>query len=328
MSAARIAVAVLAAAALIAALTLAPRPAQACACGIALDASVTQESGLVIEEPGRERIVLSLDLTSDGTERAAVVLPVPSSPTVEAVRGGDPLAYLDKATAPAVVGSAAGDDGAAAGAAPPVDVIGRENVGGYDVARLGAADGAALDRWLTDNGYTLPEGAQPILEDYVDEGWRFVAIRLARKADGPTKPLEVAFTADEYVYPMRLEQLATAPFDLTLYTLADGPRTANGLDTVWEGPTTELSPPPPASLDSIFGAGGYVTRLEAATADPSTFTSDLAVVPAVATPPTDATASATEPTDTGGISTVAVIAIICAGLAFAAGLVLLTRPRA
>lgn len=328
MSAARTVAGALVALALVAALTLTARPAQACACGIALEASVSEETGLVIEEPGSERIVLSLDLTSDGPERAAVVLPVPAVPTVKAVRGGDPLAYLDEATAPPVVDSAGGGDGATAGAAPPVNVIGRENVGGYDVARLGAADGAALDRWLNDNGYTLPEGAEPILEDYVDEGWRFVAIRLAPKADGELKPLEVSFAADEYVYPMRLEQLATGPFDLTLYTLADGPRTVNGLDTVWEGSTTELTPPPPASLDSIFGAGGYVTRLEATGADPSTFTSDLAVLPAVAPDAAEDAAAPTAPADTGGISTVALIAIICAGLAFAAGLVLLTRPRA
>jgi len=308
-------------------LTLVTRPASACACGIAIDASVSEESGLVIEEPGQERIVLSLDLTSDGPERAAVVLPVPATPTVEAVRGGDPLAYLERATAAPVVGSA-GDGATAAGAGGGVEVIGRENVGGYDVARLGAADGAALDRWLDQNGYTLPDGAQPILDDYVDEGWRFVAIRLAPKADGPLRPLEVGFPAQDYVYPMRLEQLATGPFDLTLYTLADGPRTVNGLDIAWSGDTSELSPPPPARLSSIFGDGGYVTRLEANGADPSTFTTDLAVAPAVATVSTDdQTTPSAEPEDSGGISTVALIAIILAGLAFAAGLVLLTRPR-
>ena len=63
----------------------------------------------MIEEPGRERIVLSLDLTSDGTGRAAVVLPVPARPTVEAVRARRPAGIPRPApTAPPVVGSAAG----------------------------------------------------------------------------------------------------------------------------------------------------------------------------------------------------------------------------
>lgn len=328
MSRLRPAVAALAGCTLVVALTLAPRPAQACGCGIAIDATVSQERGLVIEAPGRERIVLSLDLTSDGTERAAVVLPVPARPTVEAVRGGDPLAYLDRATAPPVVGSAGGS-GDAAAAAPPVEVIGRENVGGYDVARLGAGDGAALQEWLDRNGYPLPEGAEPILSDYANEGWRFVAIRLAPKADGPTRPLEVSFAAEDYVYPMRLEQLAAEPLDLTLYTLADGPRAVNGLETVWEGGVDGLRPPPPAGLGRVFGEGGYVTRLEATAADPSRFTSDLQIDPAVASEDAATVAPVADeaaPEDDSGISTAALIAIIAAGFAFAAGLVLLTRP--
>ena len=68
-----------------AALWLAAPPAGACACGIAIEASVIEESALVIEGPGSERIILSLDLTSDGGRRAAVVLPVPGVPAVEAV---------------------------------------------------------------------------------------------------------------------------------------------------------------------------------------------------------------------------------------------------
>src|SRR5688500_6713746 len=88
------------AAALLAALTFGGSPAGACACGIAIEATVNDESGLVVEGQDKETIVLSLDLTSDGTERAAVILPVPDEPAVEAIRGGDPLEYLSVATAP------------------------------------------------------------------------------------------------------------------------------------------------------------------------------------------------------------------------------------
>ncbi len=95
---------------------LAAAPAGACACGIAIDASVSEETALVIEGPGEEEIVMSLDLASDGPERAAVVVPVPGIPEVKAVTGPDPLAYLEEATAPEVeVGATAGSgDGAAA----------------------------------------------------------------------------------------------------------------------------------------------------------------------------------------------------------------------
>ena len=161
-------------------------PAQACGCGIALESSVSDERALVVDNPGHERIVLSLDLAGDPGGRPAVVLPVPGVPEVEAIEHGDPLAYLDTATTevePGAVGGGAPDESAAS----PVDVIGRETVGGYDVARLASGEAGALDAWLRRNGYALPDGAEPILADYVDRGWRFVAIRLAAGRGGPAE---------------------------------------------------------------------------------------------------------------------------------------------
>jgi hypothetical protein len=306
------------------------QPAGACGCGVAIEATVSEEQALVVEQGGLESIVLSLDLTSEGTERAAVVLPVPGKPRVHAIQGEDPIAYLDEVTQPlSGLGSSAGGGDETAGA-PRVDVIGRETVGGYDVARLGAGDAAALDRWLRDNGYTLPAGAEPILADYVDEGWRFVAIRLAPESDGSLKPLAVGFETDEYVYPMKLEQLATEPVNLTLFTYADGERQVDGLETVWAGRVDELRPQPPGALDKVFRPGGYVTRLEATGADPAQFTEDLLIDPVEEElePGTTSAPAATVETDaSGGVSTGGVIALICAGLAFAIGIALIMRPR-
>ena len=279
----------------------------------------------MIERPGGEQLILSLDLASDGSTRPAVVLPVPGVPEVAAIERGDPLAYLDQATAPEPTTGAAPGGGEDTAGAPPVDVIGREEVGGYDVARLASGDAAALDRWLDQNGYLLPTGADEILAEYVDEGWRFVAIRLAREAEGRLKPLVVSFDTDELVYPMRLAQLGDAPVNLTLYTLADGPRQVASLAPVWEGEVAELSPPPPAELAEIFGEGGYLTRLEGNGLDPAAFTADLVAEPAALSGlEAGQTAVPTDDGD-GGVPTGGVIAIIAAGLAFALGLSLLTR---
>lgn len=268
-----LAAAVLAAAALVAA--TAPHPAGACACGIALDATVSTERALVIETPVREQIILSLDLETEGPQRAAVVLPVPNDPRVDAVAGGaDPLAHLDAATAPEPEAAATGgsDD---ASAAPGVDVLGRETLGGYDVSRLAAGDPLALGRWLDRNGYALPPGSEPVLADYVDAGWRFVAIRLAPGSEGRLKPLKVAFATDEVVYPMRLAELATEPFALRLYSLAEGPRQVEGLEIAWAGQVGELDPPPPAELARLFAAGSHVTRMEGEFPTPTGSTGDL-----------------------------------------------------
>jgi hypothetical protein len=251
--------------------------AGACACGIALDATVERERALVIERPGREEIVASFDLSSDGGGRAAVVLPVPGDPVIGAIERGDPLAYLDAATTIARAPAGGGD----VGAAPPtgaVDVIGRETVGGYDVARLRADDPRALDEWLGENGYSLPEGAERILSGYVEEGWRYVAIRLAPGSDGRLKPLRISFPAEQIVYPMRLTQLGSDPVNLTLYVLADGRRSVERLHVRYDGPVSELDPPVPAELRGLLAAAPYLTRLEATAVEPGMFTEDLEIL--------------------------------------------------
>jgi hypothetical protein len=266
-----------------AALAAGQSPAGACACGVAIEASVSKETALVIEHGRSESIVLSLDLASDDpSARPAVVVPVPGAPTVSAVDEGDPLAYLEQATAPprATQGSD-GDEGVGAGGG--VDVIGRERIGGYDVARLGTADGAALERWLDDNGYVLPAGAEPILSEYADEDWRFVAIKLAKGSDGVLKPLKISFETEETIYPMRLTQLAEQPLAMTLFVLARAERRIKGLERTFSAPVDELEPPPPADLQKLIPDDRHVTRIEAEI-DPEHSKRDL-VVQAIPGPP-------------------------------------------
>jgi hypothetical protein len=193
---------------------------------------------------------------------------------VRAQAHGDPLAYLDRATArPATAG--AGDDLDTARAQPGVDVIGREEVGGYDVSRLRAGDPRELAAWLHDNGYVLPAGAAPILADYVRAGWRYVAIRLAPGSAGRLRPLRIAFPSRRAVYPMRLTQLGSEPVNLTLYVLASGRRATPGLSTAWKGRVSELPERPPPELRRLIPEGAYLTKLVAEGVAPRRFTRDL-----------------------------------------------------
>ena len=304
-------------------------PAGACACGIAIEATVSDEQALVIEGDGTEEIVLSLDLVSDGPEPPAVILPVPGEPGVAAIEKGDPLAYLDQATALAqAVGAApgGGEDGATAEA---VDVIGREEIGGYDVSRLSAADPRALEAWLADNGYQPPPGSEPIFAEYVEEGWSYVAIRLAESAEGALKPLRVTFPTEEFVYPMRLAQLGTVPVDLTVYVLADGERTVSELATAFDGPLSELDPQPPPELAELFAQGTYVSKLQALGADPSAFTSDLAIEPAPgAGPAVGAAGVSGGDADRGeGAPAIAVVALVLGCVLLIASIWHAFRPR-
>ena len=264
-----------------AAFVLSVAPAGACACGIALEASVVEERAIVAESRFGETIVAEFDLSSDGPRPAAVVIPVPADPMVSAVRG-DPIGYLDAATTPPPPELEGTTEDGAPAVGSGVDVVDRDVIGGYDVTILSARDPGALGRYLADNGYTLPAGARPILSDYVEERWSFVAIKLAEGAEGSLKPLRIDFstarlTEGELVYPMKLSQLAGEPVGLTLYVIADGPRSVDGLERTFDAPLAELDPAPPEEVELIAQLGSHVSRLEAAALDPGSLSEDLVV---------------------------------------------------
>ncbi|WP_055489810.1 DUF2330 domain-containing protein [Streptomyces sp. TP-A0356] len=234
-------------------------PAYACGCGAMVPdgqrhMSVHREVSAVRWDGRREQIVMSLTVAGDA-RRAAWIMPVPHRATV---RLGDRALFdqLDTATAPEYstrhhfwprrgdwpfTGT---DDTAAAppragAAAPPVGVVGRERLGPFDVARLTATDPNALGSWLRDNGFRLPPRLSQALRPYVDQGWEYVAVRLAPDRGGSATlagtldPLHLTFASDRLVYPMRLSHLASTPQSLGLFVLAAHrvrPRSAIGGD--------------------------------------------------------------------------------------------------
>lgn len=222
-------------------------PAYACGCGALIPdsaqrVSVAREVSVVRWDGTQEQIVMRLTVDGD-SDRAAWVMPVPRRATVEL---GDPALFdqLDAATAPVhrdryhfwpadgdwplVSG---GDGGPEVGAPPgvgdrsPVDVVGRQRLGPFDVARLTATDPDALGTWLSSNGFTLPPRLNTALTPYVEKRWEYVAVRLAPETSGTTlrgalDPIHLTFSTDEPVYPMRLSRLARTPQSLGLYVLA------------------------------------------------------------------------------------------------------------
>jgi hypothetical protein len=168
-------------------------PASASACGMPLNARIASERALIVFDGQTAAITLGIGIEPEAAD-AAVIFPVPAPPEVDQPAGGEALfSYLEQVTRPTVQverqlrwGFDPGFDGLTGGAAPPggVELLGRETLGGYDVARLAADDPQALSGWLADNGFSLPTGADPILAAYVAEGWSFVAVRLVPDAPG------------------------------------------------------------------------------------------------------------------------------------------------
>ncbi|WP_030848482.1 DUF2330 domain-containing protein [Streptomyces sp. NRRL F-4474] len=221
-------------------------PAYACGCGAMIPDSrsrigVDRETSVVRWDGRTEQIVMRFTVAGNA-QRAAWIMPVPGRATVE-LGDGDMFDELRDLTRPERrtrshfwpregdwpfsrhTGDSAGAP--APGAAPSVGVVGREQLGDFDVARLTATDPDALRNWLESNGFQLPERLATEVKPYVDQRWEYVAIRLAprggqgRVLRGDLDPLKIRFDSDRLVYPMRLSRMARTPQSLGLYVLAD-----------------------------------------------------------------------------------------------------------
>jgi hypothetical protein len=256
-------------------------PAATLACGLPLGARIPAEQALISYANGREEIITSVQLAAD-RPGAAVIFPVPGAPEVSALANADLFDYLADVTRPQLrttevalgPGTLPPDAGGAPGSA--VNVLGRELIGGYDVARLASDDAAALSDWLSQNGFSAPPGAAPILQGYADAGWRFVAVKLAgdRPPNGRLAPLRLAFDTPRIVYPMRLGALADRPLDVLLYVLADHRVEHAQLPTEYAGPVAQLDRAPPARLAELFRAP-YLTKLRSTSLAPTALTDDF-----------------------------------------------------
>ncbi|MBK9944036.1 MAG: DUF2330 domain-containing protein [Kouleothrix sp.] len=253
-------------------------PAAALACGMPLAARMPSEQALIIFAGGREQIITSVHLQADGPG-AAVIFPVPGLPEVSVLARTDLFEYLAEATKPdlrtvevAQAPGAAPPDGQAGGG---VVVLGREQIGGYDLARLSADDPGALQAWLDLNGYRAPPGAGPIVQAYIAEGWKFVAVKLAagQPADGALAPLRMAFDAQAIVYPMRLGALSDQPVDVLLYIAAEHRVSIPALTLEYASPIAQLSPAPPAEHAELLRAP-FLTKLRGSLA-PASLTADF-----------------------------------------------------
>ncbi|MEU0369144.1 DUF2330 domain-containing protein [Streptomyces sp. NPDC006283] len=220
-------------------------PAYACGCGAMVvdrnaELSVDRETSVIDWDGRTEQIVMRFTVASDAPD-AAWIMPVPTRADVELAddalfdelvritapehrtrhyfwpRGGDwPLDDVDGAAGAAPGASADGSG---------VGVVGRERLGDFDVARLTATDPGALGDWLDENGFELPEGLGEDLRPYVDQGWEYVAVRLAPREKGAVltgtlDPLRLSFASDRLIYPMRLSRRAKTPQSLGLFVLA------------------------------------------------------------------------------------------------------------
>lgn len=121
--------------------------------------------------------------------------------------------------------------GGRAAAPPPVVVEAEFSVGEYDIVILSARESDALEAWLRDNAYHIPEGAAEVMRPYVAAGMKFFVARVnaarVRFEDDRAvlSPLRFHYTADEFGLPVRLGLLnSSGTQDLIVHVLARNQR--------------------------------------------------------------------------------------------------------
>lgn len=208
-------------------------PAYACACGAmepveGRDLGVESETAAIRFDGSTETIALSMNLNTD-SEQVAFLLPLPTR--AEPGLGGTELFdELYEHTRPEERvrydywpdWGAAGAGAAGDGTGREVEVLGRQQVGNYDVVQL-TGEQRAVGQWLTDNGFRTRPEVLAGLADYLADGWVVMAVKLAFVGPfrGPMAPLTVSFPTTGLVYPMLLSSQADHTQRLRFYVFAD-----------------------------------------------------------------------------------------------------------
>lgn len=109
-----------------------------------------------------------------------------------------------------------------------VEIEAQFEVGEYQVVILSAKESTGLDTWLRQEKYNIPQGAQPLLDPYVQAGSKFFVAKVDAKKvkfDGRgmamLSPLRFHYDSQEFALPVRLGLInAQGAQDLLVHILA------------------------------------------------------------------------------------------------------------
>jgi hypothetical protein len=145
------------------------------------------------------------------------IIPTPARPELDE-SGNEAFPYLRKLTEPARQKvSQSGGMGCGCGRnAPPrafttatVTVLEEKLVAGFHAVVLEAAAADALTAWLKDHGYAFSPEVEAWAKPYVEAGWKFTTLKVAKGKDDPTNntvtasALRLSFQTDRPIFPYR-----------------------------------------------------------------------------------------------------------------------------
>ncbi|MCA9590309.1 MAG: DUF2330 domain-containing protein [Myxococcales bacterium] len=112
----------------------------------------------------------------------------------------------------------------AAPAPPPVEVVNQEVTGPYETVTVRSTDPDALNAWLTDHGYAVPPESAPIIAEFVQNGFDFIALRLRPFARvRAMQPIRIVSPGADTTMPLRMMKIgAGAKLGITLWVIGEG----------------------------------------------------------------------------------------------------------
>ncbi len=203
---------------------------------------------VLVRDEDRTVITMANDFQGD-VEDFAVVIPVPTFIEREQVNVADRalVEHLDAYTAPRLVEchdpdpcmryelkSMASNDAAFPQASRMLEESARSRgviieasytVGEYDILILSADESSGLIRWLKENDYRIPKGAERVVESYLKQDMRFFVAKVnlseqSKLGYSYLRPLQVAYESNKFMLPIRLGTLnAKDKQELYVYAL-------------------------------------------------------------------------------------------------------------
>ena len=122
-------------------------------------------------------------------------------------------------------------------------------VGEYEIVILSAKDSSGLDTWLKQEKYSIPDGAEPVLRPYVQQGMKFFVAKVNVKkvtfdnGQAMLSPLRFYYDTEHFALPVRLGMLnSNGTQDLIVHILSPDRYEVANFDNVTVPTNFDVSP--------------------------------------------------------------------------------------
>ena len=178
----------------------------------------TRQEAAIYFENELETLILSTTFRGNATDFGWVI-PTPTIPEVEKASAEvftklqeiTGVSYSRDIEMPMMLGSSSDK-------IQSVTVLETKKIDYYNIDILEATDAQALAKWLKENNYNFPEKEAYILNDYIQNNWYFVAVKIDTTAqgservnldleDGSATPLKIVFRTKNLVFPLKISSI-------------------------------------------------------------------------------------------------------------------------